>query len=65
MTETEKDEETSANEIADADFSEADKEPGFDEPAAPAKRGFTASIAWLALFLALRAHRTRALCRPR
>lgn len=53
MTETEKDEVTSANEIADADFSEADKAPAIDEPAAPAKRGFTASIAWLALFLAL------------
>ncbi len=58
MTEIEKDEATSANDIADADFSEADKEPSVDEPAAyqPAanpKRGFTASIAWLALFLAL------------
>ena len=53
MTETEKDEATSANDIADADFSEADKAPGLDEPGAPAKRGFTASIAWLALFLAL------------
>ncbi len=53
MTETEKDEATSTNEIADADFSEADREPEIEAAATAPRRGFTASIAWLALFLAL------------
>ncbi len=53
MSETDTDETPSTTEIADADFNEADIDPGIETPPPPKSRGLGASISWLALFLAL------------